>query len=323
LTFASFANANLAHAEQALALVHTRATGTEQLATLAPFSANPLSAPGTALPACCRYVAGVSAFDPVGDRLYAVAIDDTGNESLQRFDRRLGATSTLALPAGTHVLALAWQISASRLVGLQRVGAAHRVVVIDPGTGTVTPLSGVITDCCIVRGGVAALHQTSATFAFVARAPTSEAWEIFRVALSNGSVKRATTFVALDALAYDDEARLLGTYLDTQSALYRIAAIGNTGAAAPFGPGLAACCAVQAGASYLLDGELVLLARDVAGTLGDSRLGLVAFSIRTGTTRTLGIFGAGTIVDALAGTVPPNIGPPPVGPDAIFKDSFE
>jgi hypothetical protein len=255
----------------------------QQLELVTVDSAGALTAVGAGFSGSAPLIAGASAIDPAGGRLYALERSVSGTQGLLAVTLSSGAISRVGTvdTGGDRALALQFDPSGTRLVLLTSAAAdgALSLRALDPISATTTLLNATDSSARVLTPGASALRNGALLTVGRARNDPSDSRALLRFAL-DGSVSPSSALAShttLAALATDPAtSRSFGVRQSAAGAeLVELLADGSIN---PIGAPTAGCCALAIDVASVHLGGFWALGRRPA----DAALALLRFDLSTG-----------------------------------------
>ncbi len=298
-------------------VAHQIAEGRESLVRVSVADAAITDNAQVALANCCRVSGALLASDDATQTAYFITPNDDPALAWQfhRISLASGTAATVNLPLGEKPLALLRRPSPATTLALSDNGSGLRLVSISDAGAVSAIGAAILTNCCALRVGVAALSTDASRIAFVARllpAAGDPAPRLIVVNTGSGAL-------LVDAVLAKVPDVLVGTGASTFAAIYHDAGteffgnLANDGSVTPVGSGQANCCKVYAGVSARNANRL----RFVGGDLGSSAARLFEVNTATGVFSEIGALNAAYVIHGLLES---NVN---LASDVIFQDGFE
>jgi hypothetical protein len=294
-------------------VAYDRTLGHESLVEVSTVDASITDNAVVALPGCCRVNGSLVASDEAAQTVYFVTPDPAAWQ-LHRISLVDGSAVTASLPAAERIGAILRLESTSTLYALSDAGAGLRLVTVSDA-GAVTEVgSPIMTDCCAIRVGVAALSADASQIAFVGRlkAPADGTLRLFVLSASTGAlVSNVALAHAPDVLYSRSGTEFSAIYHDAGTEF--VGTIAGDGSFSPIGAGLANCCAMFSGISALRGNVMRVVARE----LGASDLSIYEVKRTTGLFQLVGTLPSRYVINGLveSNTL--------LQSDLIFADGFD
>jgi hypothetical protein len=294
-------------------VAYDRTLDHESLVEVSTVDASITDNAAVALPGCCRVNGSLVASDAAAQTVYFVSTDPAAWQ-LHRISMVDGSAVTASLPAAERIGAILRLETTSTLYALSDAGAGLRLVTVSDA-GAVTEVgSPIMTDCCAIRVGVAALSADASQIAFVGRlkAPADATLRLFVISASTGDLVSSVALAHAPDVLYSKSGTEFSAIYHDAGTEY-VGTIAGDGSFAPIGTGLANCCAMFSGVSALRGNVMRVVARE----LGSSDLSIYEVKRTTGLFSLVGTLPSRYVINGLveSDTL--------LQSDLIFADGFE
>lgn len=210
--------------------------------------------------------------NPITGQVFAIGPASDGNLQLIRFNAD-GSGAQVVGNSGSpaRAVALHFDFSNQRLIGLVNQSGLLNLVSIDPGTAALTTIHSGASDCCVLDGGGSALLGDRVYVSGRLRTDSASTHRLLGFSMTgDNALSSPSLSITLGALAANySDGQLYGLSLGSgalpRAPSLQLVRVGTDGSSVSLGSAGASCCAVDFDVATVSNNQLVALARPLGG----------------------------------------------------------